>query len=88
MPVPRDNDQVACRDRGDPVGVEDAEWAFGGELVSGVDGVPASGLQCLAETEGALINVEAEVIAVGGHGRRQDWAAVGSAAAPLARRNS
>ena len=53
-----------------------------------MNGVPAGGLQGFAQPEGALVNVEAEVIAVGGHGPRRDQAAVASAAAPLARRNS
>jgi hypothetical protein len=35
------------------------------QLVSGMDGVAASGLQCLPQAEGALVNVETEVIAVG-----------------------
>ena len=34
MPVPRDDDQVACCDRWNPVRVEDAERAFGNQGIS------------------------------------------------------
>jgi hypothetical protein len=88
MPIPCDDDQVARCDCRNPVRVEHAEWALGDELVSRVDGVLAGGLQCLAQPQRALIHVEAEVIAVGGHGPSGAQATVASAAAPLARRNS
>ncbi len=51
-------------------------------------GVPAGGFERFAKSERALVDVEAEVIAVGGHGPRGGQAAVASAAAPLARRSS